>query len=385
MPELTDEIRSFIESGIRPVTLTDIRAHTVGNRLPVPRPRSKVLVGGLVGAAAIVVLLVLSLVVLPSGTPGGSTSAAAAGLKRLSDQAVSSTTTLSPGQYAYTSLQIQSVVLAGSTPQGTTVHAYLSGTQQTWVNAAGTGRMVITTDPTLHFFSAADRSAWLAAGSPSLADPNQTAPQIYTVSPTLNPATVQAPLYQVGGLSTNPATLERDLASGAVQVENFSNPGCRTQNCLVFAKAAALLQGPSVGMTPTLRSALFKVLAGVPGTDALGIVTNRAGQSGVGFRYVDKIPAQQLTTICDNASSGSSSSTRSSSMSTIPPETTTLEMIVDPKTTTVIGTIRDTTPNSFPTTSGPCSVRSARTMGFAAPRWTSLLAEGSASSDTASP
>ena len=380
MPEVADELRTFIESGLQSVTIDDVRARTAGTRQAPRRPRTAVLVGGLVGVVTVAAVLVLALLVLPSGTPGGPTSAAAAALNRLSVQAASATRALEPGQYAYTDVEIQPVVLNGSS----TGHAYLDGTEQTWINAAGTGRMVITTDPTLHFYTPADRAAWVAAGSPSLVDPSQTAPQIYTVSPTLTPSTVQAPLYRVAEFSTDPTTLAQDLASGAALVEDFSNPGCSTRDCLVFAKAADLLQGPSIGMTPALSGALFKVLADVPGTTALGTVTNRAGRSGVGFRYVEKIPAQRLITICD-ATSGVSATTKSSTVSTTPPYTIAFDVVVDSNTTSVVGTMQSTTPSVLPTTSSPCSSRSALTQGFYAPSWTSLLAEGVSSSATATP
>lgn len=379
MPELADEIRAFIESGLRPVTINDVAPRTATTLRSPRRPRTTVLVGGLVGVVAVAAALVLALVVLPSGTPGAPTSAAAAELNRLSTQAASATTVLEPGQYAYTDIEIQTVVLNGSS-----VHAYLSGTEQTWINAAGTGRMVITTDPTLQFYTPADRAAWEAAGSPPLVDPAQTAPQIYTVSPTMTPNTVQAPLYRVAGFSTDPTTLAHDLASGAAHVQDFSNPGCSTRDCLVFAKAADLLQGPSIGMTPALRGALFKVLADVPGTTALGTVMNRAGRAGVGFRYVEKIPSERLKTIC-GAPSGTSATTKSSTVSATPPYTITFDVVVDSNTTSVVGTAQHTTPNVLPMTSSPCSSRPTATQGFDAPSWTSLLAEGVSSSTTAIP
>jgi hypothetical protein len=51
----------------------------------------------------------------------------------------------------------------------------------------------------------------------------------------------------------------------------------------VFGSAADLLAQPEVGVTPAFRSALYRVMANVPGVQLLGNVTDHSGQSGTGI------------------------------------------------------------------------------------------------------
>jgi hypothetical protein len=66
---------------------------------------------------------------------------------------------------------------------------------------------------------------------------------------------------------------------------------CDSKACTVFNRTSSLLQGPDEGMTPAFHSALFKVLAMVPGIQFLGTVHDPIGQPGTGFRFSDSSPA----------------------------------------------------------------------------------------------
>jgi hypothetical protein len=91
-------------------------------------------------------------------------------------------------------------------------------------------------------------------------------------------STVQ-PLFNVSKLPTDISTLTAVIADGALQTNVDEIPAGPSAT---FERAAALLIGPNVGMTPALASALFHVLANQPGVQLLGTVTDNNGQQGVG-------------------------------------------------------------------------------------------------------
>lgn len=182
-------------------------------------------VGALTTVAAAVVLL---LVVLPASVGPSKASAA---LSRLAATAASVPTSLRPGQYAYTEVEVTT-----ATPTATE-----AATVQTWVAADGSGRRVTTTGPT----------------------PPAVSPTEPTMVETFGPGTGSEvdgpiPIYDVSGLPTDPSAL--------IQILNNENPGaqslgtlpagiesldyvsaCSSATCSLFERAVALLQGPDVG------------------------------------------------------------------------------------------------------------------------------------------
>lgn len=384
MRDLAEDIVAFIESGIQPVSIGDVTTRFDPGISTQRWNRPKILAGGLVGLVAIAAALVVALVVLPVGTPGGPASAAAAELDMLSVQATNSEpTTLSQGQYYYTDIATATQSGIFGTQGTPAVRYYFDGNQQTWIDEHGAGRMVVTSDPTPQFYTQADRAAWEAQGSPSLAPPG-TLTQILRVKPFPGSGTAEAPLYRVSHLPTGPGALAQVLAAGKVKDLGVINPQCTNQDCLVFAEAGGLLQGPDIGATPALRSALFKVLANVPGVKDLGTVADHTGQTGTGFMYTERIPAQQVTTSC--VKSGAPSATTPSVVTTVPAITITDEIIVDSQTTAVLGTEQRTTPDLIPSVPHTCTATgiaaAAASPRYVTPQWTSLIQEGIVSSDT---
>jgi hypothetical protein len=175
------------------------------------------------------------------------------------------------------------------------------------------------------------------------------------------------------------------------------SPVCDSTDCTVVQSAAALLQGPDVGASPALRSALFQVLAHVPGVSELGTVTDQGGQTGIGLSFTTTNPAHTLSVHC--ATGGAMAHTNSSGVyvpyepATIgpaipfqePATATTLEFIIDPITTSVIGTQDATSPDMQPVPNvcpGQPDYGGQPQLGFVAPRWTNVVSEGVVSSTT---
>ena len=280
------------------------------------------------------------------------------------------------------------------------VHEYLNGTQQTWVNAQGYGRMVITTDPTPQFYSQADRNAWIAAGSPPAPVPGNELQQVVTVTPTWAGGLSSTPLFHVGDLPTDPGALENVLASGRFKSQLTSSLFCGTNYCMVVAEAAALLQGPDLGATPQLRSALFDVLAHVPGVLDLGTTTDKAGQTGLSLSFNHKTPARILSVHCATGGVPAHTNSQGIYIPTVPANvgpaipfnepasTSTLELIVDPETTSVIGTEQTETPDMQPVANmcpGQPGYGGTPQLGWIAPEWTSVLNEQVVNSDSITP
>jgi hypothetical protein len=306
------------------------------------------------------------------------------------------------------------MVSAGSVnPGGPSFTEYFIGTVQTWVATDGSGRQVTTTDPTPHFFTAADRDVWVAEGSPpGVLPPSQlTTVQVFGPS-TASEVNSPIPLYNVTGLPTDPTTLG--------QILNNENPGrqslgtlpagiksldfassCTTATCTLFERAAALLQGPDIGATPALRQALFQVLAAVPGVEDLGTTTDPSGQRGVELALVEDQPAGTEVFDCgsgNQTSSGTSAGVVSGGTTekiTITHSTTehyaasstTFSIVVDPHTTTLLSSEESNSPlmQTMPAVN-PCLPTAQRTetteMG---PNWKDVVGAGVASTDTSVP
>jgi hypothetical protein len=167
-------------------------------------------------------------------------------------------------------------------------------------------------------------------------------------------------------LPTDVSTLRSEIAQGATGISSIDRPAglgwCTSVACQMFSRTSDLLQGPELGSTPALRAALFQVLASIPGIRLLGTVTDHDGQSGLGFELV--APPSSMSATCNGTKE------------TVPPpsQPTTFEIVVDPTTTTVLGTSH--TPPA--TVELPCTG-----VAHAMPGWRDLVASAVVGSDTA--
>jgi hypothetical protein len=398
--DLSEDLRDFIDQGIRSVTAEEVWTKATSRSLPRRRHARRVLVLTGVGSVVLVVALIAAVLAAPSGTPGGPTRAAAAELHLLANRAAD-IPSLGPGQYYYSEIERQTNEIAGSLALGgPEIHEYLNGTQQTWVNAQGYGRMVITTDPTPQFFTKTDRDAWIAAGSPPAPVPPNELHEDVTVTPTWAGGFSATPLFHVGDLPTDPSALEEVLASGRFNAQLTNSPMCREADCTVVAAAAALLQGPDIGATPGLRSALFSVLAHVPGVVDLGTITDKGDQTGLGLSFSHTTPAHTLSVYCATGGVPAHTNSQGVFVPTVPAtegpaipfqqpaSTTTLELVIDPDTTSIIGTQQTVTPDMVPAANvcpGQLGYGGTPELGWVAPVWTSVVSEQVVGSDTAIP
>lgn len=365
-------------------------------------------------AVACAAAAVIVLVVLLTASSGPFSSKASAALNRLAAQAATAQpTSLAPGQYAYTEGERPVMTSVGTLkPGGPSITEYFTGTVQTWVAADGSGRQVTTTDPTPHFYTAADRAAWVAEGSPPGVIPPNQLTTVQTFGPnTASEVNGPTPLYDVTGLPTDPSVLSQllnnenqgDQSLGTLPVGikslDFAS-SCATAACTLFERAAALLQGPDIGATPALRQALFQVLATVPGVEDRGITTDPSGQSGIELALVEHQPAGTSVINCAHAAPGPPAGVLYNGKTpdtTITGSTTehyaassiTFSILVDPQTTTVLSSEVSYSPltrtmPAAPPCSTPQSSQKTETTEMG-PSWKDVVASGVASSDTSVP
>jgi hypothetical protein len=179
--------------------------------------------------------------------------------------------------------------------------------------------MVIHNVGPVRFTTQESRANWVAAGSPPKALSTRAVPPQLMVA---LPVSEGVPPFDVSKLPTNPPALVDRLKAlensfnvpslleidGVSILEWFPNPGFTcfaaiggpmNVNCAspendpvlvpsgstaaTFQMAVALLGTPETGMTPALRSALYRVIASLHGVEFLGKQTDRSGRRGIGI------------------------------------------------------------------------------------------------------
>ena len=207
-------------------------------------------VAGLAAAGAVAALVGLD-------THGRGSASAATVLQQAANVARNqpASAPLAPEQFRYT----KSVV--GFLSGGKGWQALSPGVRESWMGPSGGRIHEVWGKP--KFLSAADRSAWIAAGRPQV-NPREDSGDIPPVPP-LN-------------LPTNPAALYVKLAFRAAGRGNGFGPEMLT------------LVGDGLRETdasPALRAALYKVAARIPGVELVGPAVDRVGRHGVAVACVD--------------------------------------------------------------------------------------------------
>jgi hypothetical protein len=106
-------------------------------------------------------------------------------------------------------------------------------------------------------------------------------------------------LFDVSGLPTDPVslgTLIADRHTGLTGIDAEAPGEANT-----FAAVAQLLAGPDQGATPAFRSALYRVLAGLPGVIVSGSVTDSTGRSGLEVALTTSAPSSSTAMLRETA------------------------------------------------------------------------------------
>jgi hypothetical protein len=328
---------------------------TAGDSGPVHRRRHIFVAAG-IAASLVLASSVALVVVLPSGPP----SAAAAVLEQAAASAAQQPSAVGEGQYLYTETQsVYDVTLynaqGGSGTMTRVAGAQFGETDQAWTDQNGLGS-VIQTDGTIQFASAADEAAWNA--NPSGPSTTQNVVDHYAEA---GGAYSEGALVNVSTLPTDPSTLATVIANAEMGTNIDVIPPSRSAT---FERAAALLVGPSQGMTPALASALFEVLAAQPDVELLGTTTDHNGQQGDAVA----LPSAQGSSISEvivDATTGS-----------------VLEVqFALPAAMTNVGGMTCVGPKVASTT--PSSCQHAVSEAILGPAWTDVVANSAVNSNTA--
>lgn len=242
------------ERGVQPAGL-----HDIGRSRSLRRPRRRPI---LVAAGVIAVVVAIVVVVLaPPGSPEAPKSAAAAVLAHAATVAADQPLgpTPGPGQYLYVK------TLRGGTEVGSTRNLRpgwaftYSETVQEWVAPNGSGRRIVTANPTVTFLTPQDQADWAASGQPM--------PSQLSTDGTLPPGSLRPPAS--ANAPTTPAALERSLSA---------NP--QHTVTILFSGAGSILNAYG---SPAVRSAIYQMIERLPGIQNLGPMTDHLGRKGVGI------------------------------------------------------------------------------------------------------
>jgi hypothetical protein len=241
-------------------------------------PRSKVSLThvSVLGVACAAAALTLFAVWAPNGTPGGSNSAAAAVL-RLTAVKAADQTFLQPGiDQALNSHFMMGIEATETNPDGTQrAEAQFVGTADEWTFRNGSGHEEVSFGPP-HFASPSNQQAWqLDKQIPFQGSaPYSSAGLVIHLVPALGS-------FNVSSLPTEPAALATVLGRKVTGIEGLDVLPMGPD--IVFDRIGLLLATPQLGNSPALASALYRVLASLPGITSLGRMSDHVGRSGTGF------------------------------------------------------------------------------------------------------
>lgn len=237
-----------------------------------------------VSVAAIAVAFI---VIAPSGSPTRPVSPASAMLLRLAKVAASSPAAPLPGpnQYLYTETQNLSIVGHGTgfneKTRAQPLQAYSTSVQvtQTWVNPAGLGRQ-------LNLNSSTAEPAWLTPGAEQVFGGPKGSLGGDQMSYNSGPYPFLYPGNLQLNLPSDPKTLkqalELDYANYIAGIE--ATRGVSNSSNLTTAQLFQFVRdGLTNGLSPKVRSALYTMLAGLPGVRSLGRIADDLGKTGVGI------------------------------------------------------------------------------------------------------
>lgn len=242
------------------------------------RPAARVTVA--FSVVAIVGLAVALIVTLLPGSPLRPDSAAAAVLDQAANGAAQQQPlTIGPGQYLYwETTGTQGVTILGL-PTGQIATYYLQ-TNQEWIAANGAERVTHTYKGPVRFDTPASEQNWIAAGRPATILDTPAGPNGGTKTTTEPPGS--ATFLSESTLPTTSGALLKVIEAGKTGDPNMDHQWITDDGPAgIFRAAADLLAWPATGTSPALRSALYEIMAGLPGVTLLGTVTDHSGQSGI--------------------------------------------------------------------------------------------------------
>jgi hypothetical protein len=254
----------------------------VSARFP-KRPLPRLAVVGLAAAALAAVLVAIGV------TSPGVPSTAAAVLEHTAQVAGEQPAIAppGPGQYYYSRSILQNLFAVSDVPS---VVGLQTQVEELWVGPDGSGRTAQVNQGTPSFLTPGDKAKWVAAGSPALGDPQ--------IDQTFGAG--RLPFVDFSTLPTDPAALAKLVREGRVGTSGLvpvgDYPPLSPSAELGHITGSLINEGYA---SPAMRSALYQVIAGIPGMKLLGAVTDGVGRTGTGVALTDGQSGQQTVLIFD--------------------------------------------------------------------------------------
>jgi hypothetical protein len=261
------------------------RVANVGHRVSrfPKRPLPRLAVVGLAAAALAAFLASIGVT-----SPGNSTTATAV-LEHTAQVAEEQPATAppGPGQYYYSRSILQNLFAVSNVPG---VVGLQTQVEELWVGPDGSGRIAQLNQGTPSFLTPEDKAKWVAAGSPTLGD--RQIDQTFGAG--------KLPFVDFSTLPTDPAALAKLVREGRVGPSGLvpvgEYPGLSPSAELGRITGSLINEGYA---SPGMRSALYQVIAGLPGMKLLGTVSDGIGRTGTAVALTDGQSGEQTVLIFD--------------------------------------------------------------------------------------
>jgi hypothetical protein len=218
-------------------------------------------------ATAAAALALALLAILPNGAPGGPQTAAARALDHIAVVAALQPTEPAPqpGQYVYTKSKSFGRMLWIPGDDHDNFFTTMPTTREAWIGPDGSGR-IVTVEGAPTFPTPEDRAAWEASGMSHFRGRR--------IDETFKPGELH--YLDLANLPTDPVEL-------GTLIENRKIEGGSPGDWETFAIIGDLLR--ETYAPPELRSALYQLVADLPGVELLGDVKDPIGRDGVAVAY----------------------------------------------------------------------------------------------------
>jgi hypothetical protein len=167
--------------------------------------------------------------------------------------------------------------------------------EELWVGPDGSGRIAQVNQGTPSFLSPENKAKWVAAGSATLGNPQ--------IDQTFGAG--KLPFLDFSTLPSDPAALAKIIRKGRVGPGGLVPAETGPAGAYIASSPSAEL-GHITGSlinegyaTPAMRSALYQVIAGLPGMELLGAVTDGIGRTGTAVALTDLQSGEQTVLIFD--------------------------------------------------------------------------------------
>jgi hypothetical protein len=234
------------------------------------------------GLVVAIVLLITQLLPTAGFRPASSAAATLRSLAQVADAQSSVVPSSSQWLEQKVEVSFNASILSVGTTSTPNASATINANIDEWSNTKST-TCTESTFSAARFASPANQQAWADAGL--LVNPSSPSVSCTTVNePQSSAVGGGSGVFDISSLPTDPKKLAQELEEGTTGIPDLDQlPSLQTGANPDFARAVAILVGPTVGASPSFWSALLNAMATMKGVSSLGTVTTHSGSTGLGF------------------------------------------------------------------------------------------------------